>query len=125
MPLGLFSKKESSSVPWIELNSEEQLGLIDQKSKKKPVLLFKHSTSCPISSMSLNRFERSYTEEAHFDPYFLDLITFRQVSNQIAERYGVPHESPQVILVKDGKAVYDTSHNAISFEEADEQASRL
>jgi len=123
--LGLFSKKESASVEWSELNDVSILKEIDEYSKEEPVLIFKHSTRCPISSMSLSRFERSFESEAAFKPYFLDLITYREVSNTIAEKYGVAHESPQAILIHDGKAVYHNSHNGIDFEDINNNALQL
>ena len=113
----IFSKEEKVEVSWTNLTSVDQLEEVDKKSREKPVLLFKHSTRCSISAMSLARFERSYEEEASFKPYFLDLISHRDVSNAIAERYGVRHESPQAILIKDGKAVFHSSHMGISYSE--------
>lgn len=122
---GLFSKQEKTQIPWQKLTSIDQLDEVDESSKEKPVLLFKHSTSCPISAMALNRFERSYKENTAFEPYYLDLISYRDVSNEIANRYGVRHESPQVLLIKGAKAIYNTSHTAITFEEANEKASEV
>ena len=121
----LFSKQEKAEVPWNTLNSVDQLNEIDKASNDKPVLLFKHSTSCPISAMALSRFERAYQKDASFDLYYLDLIAFREVSNEIAQRYQVIHESPQILLIKNGKASFNTSHTAISFEEANKEATKL
>ncbi len=121
---GLFSKQEKVEVPWKVLNTINQLDEVDQLSKDKPILLFKHSTSCPISAMALSRFERAFHQDAAFDLYYLDLISYREVSNEIAQRYGIRHESPQVLLIKSGTVVYDTSHTAISFEEVNEEASK-
>ena len=113
----LFSAKENESLPWKELNNVSQLEEIDNLSQEKPVLLFKHSTRCSISAMSLGRFERSFGDDYSFEPYFLDLIAHRDVSNMIAERYGVRHESPQAILIANGKAVFNSSHMGINYEE--------
>lgn len=118
----IFTKGEKVEVPWTSLTSVDQLEEVDKKSKEKPVLLFKHSTRCSISAMSLARFERSYEVESTFEPYFLDLIAHRDVSDAIAERYGVRHESPQAILVKDGKAVFNSSHMGISYSELNDFA---
>lgn len=81
-----------------------------------PVLIYKHSTRCGISSMMLGRLERDYEpEEAHMQWYILDLIRFREVSEAVADQFGVLHESPQVLLIIKGKVVYHNSHGGISF----------
>ena len=120
----LFSSKERESLPWNNLSNISQLEEIDKASEEKPILLFKHSTRCSISAMALGRFERSFREGASFDPYFLDLIAHRDVSNEIADRYGVRHESPQAILIRNGKAVYETSHMGIDFNELNSEAKK-
>lgn len=120
----LFSSKDRKTLPWKQLNDISQLEEVDNASKEKPVLLFKHSTRCSISAMALGRFERSFDESASFDPYFLDLIAHRDVSNEVAERYGIRHESPQAILIRDGKAVYDTSHMGIDYSELNIEAQK-
>ena len=104
-------------MPWTRLTELSQLDELVQESHHKPVLIFKHSTSCPISSMSLSRFERSFNEQAKFDSYFLDLLAYREISNQVAERFQVRHESPQAILISKGKVIFDASHSGIDFEE--------
>ena len=109
-------------MEWNKLSEVDQLEEIDKRSQEKPVVLFKHSTRCSISSMALSRFERSFKEDAEFEPYYLDLITNRDVSNLIAERYNVTHQSPQAILIKNGKAIFDSSHTAIDFMELNEKA---
>lgn len=109
--------KEQNEITWNILEHVHDLDELDQHSHSKPVLLFKHSTRCSISAMALSRFERQYHNEANFDIYFLDLIARRDVSDSIEDRYGIRHESPQVILVKGGKAVYHNSHNGIDFDE--------
>jgi len=114
--MGFFSKKNTSSIPWINLTTEEELADAVKQSFQKPVILFKHSTRCSISSMAKSRLERSWNLSDHLDAYYLDLIAFRPVSNKIAESLNVVHESPQVILLKEGKAIYHTSHNDISVE---------
>ena len=102
---------------WIKLESENQLTEIQQKSHSENVLIFKHSTRCSISRAALDRLERSWNPEEikNVQPYYLDLITHRTVSNQIAENFDVEHQSPQVILIKGGQAVYDRSHFDIDF----------
>lgn len=104
---------------WKKLTNSSQLEEIKALSKEKPVLIFKHSTRCSISSMSLDRLLRNWKQgdEEKVEPYYLDLISFRALSDQIEDEFGVEHASPQVILVKDGKAVYDNSHFGISYSE--------
>jgi bacillithiol system protein YtxJ len=104
---------------WKKLTESAQIEEIKELSKTKPVLIFKHSTRCAVSSMSLDRLLRNWkTEDGEkVVPYFLDLIAFRSLSNQIEEIFGVPHESPQVILIRNGQAVYDNSHYGISYPE--------
>lgn len=117
----MFWKKESKSdrreINWHNLTSIDQLQIIKVESESQPVLIYKHSTRCGISSMVLGRLEREWTEDlSGMKSYFLDLITYREVSNAIQEVFGVYHESPQVIIIKNGKAVYDASHMSISAE---------
>lgn len=95
---------------WITINSEQQL--IDLLSSQKPFAVFKHSTRCSISSMVKNRLERDWTSDEAV--YYLDLIAHRNISNLIAQKSGVEHESPQLIVFKEGKAIYDASHTSIS-----------
>ncbi|RIW18658.1 bacillithiol system redox-active protein YtxJ [Algoriphagus lacus] len=104
---------------WKKLTEASQLEEIKELSKTKPVLIFKHSTRCSISSMSLDRLLRNWkTEDGEkVVPYFLDLIAYRKLSDQVEEEFGVPHESPQVLIIRDSKAVYDNSHYGISYPE--------
>ena len=108
------NKPEKVSVPWIQLTNIETLEEIAEESSNQPIAILKHSTSCGISRMVLRQFEQNY----NLDPdsvklYFLDLLNYREISNKIASRFNVPHESPQLIVIKDGKAVYDASHSEI------------
>ena len=121
--MGLFNKifgdsdskdNSSSNGMWNDLTELKQLDTIIEESAETPVLIFKHSTRCPVSRMALRNFEQEYDiEEGKLKPYYLDLLEHRDISNEIAHRLGVYHQSPQVILIKDGKAVYDTSHHEI------------
>lgn len=77
--------------------------------------IFKHSTRCNISSMALNRMEKTdFFESARIPFYYLDLIQFRNISNYIAEKFQVQHESPQILLIQNGKCFAHTSHNDIN-----------
>ncbi len=108
---------------WNQLNSLDQLENIKAESFKNPVLLFKHSTTCSISAMAKNRMERNYdqTKVGDLKPYYLDLLSHRDISKKIAEEYDVEHESPQAIVVSNGEAIYDASHYDISFAEIAEK----
>jgi bacillithiol system protein YtxJ len=105
-----------SKVNWTELTDLLQLTELTAISKEKPVVIFKHSTRCSISRMALKQFEKEYDLEDAVDAYFLDLIAHRDISNEIASRFNVYHESPQLILIKNGQAVYDVSHSDIDAE---------
>jgi bacillithiol system protein YtxJ len=105
---------------WIQLTSENQLQEIKDNSKTKPQVIFKHSIRCSISSMALSRLERTYTE-MNADFYLLDLITYRGISNKIAEEFKVHHESPQILVIINGECTYDESHSAINMDEIEEQ----
>jgi bacillithiol system protein YtxJ len=102
---------------WIQLKSLQQLEDIKLHSQEKPVLIFKHSTRCSTSRMSLDRLERNWnmTEMAGIVPYFLDLLTYREISNIVSEQFNVEHESPQVLVISKGKAVLDLSHFEIDY----------
>ena len=109
---------------WINLTDDQQLSSIKELSKQKAQLIFKHSTRCSISSMAKNRLERSTPPES-IDFYYLDLIQHRQLSQKIAEDFDVYHESPQVLLIKNGECVYDESHSGIQMDDIAEQASKV
>ena len=106
-------------INWTELKEEAQVDNIHEESKKHPVLIFKHSTRCSISRAALDRLERNWKPEnvAPLKTYYLDLLSHRNVSNQVAEYFGVEHESPQVLIVKDGKPMHVRSHLSIGFDE--------
>jgi bacillithiol system protein YtxJ len=105
---------------WIELSSLAQLNEIIEMSDTQPIVLFKHSTKCSISSMSKARLERE-VPKAGVDFYLLDLLRHRDLSNAIAELFSVKHESPQVLLIFKGECVYDESHNGITMAALNEQ----
>lgn len=99
---------------WTDLVSLEQLNSIIEDSHTSPVIIFKHSTRCILSSNMLKNFERRYQFLNDIPkPYFLDLIAHRSISDEIALRFGIKHESPQVIFVKDGGVVKHASHGEI------------
>jgi bacillithiol system protein YtxJ len=104
---------------WIALENIAQLDTIIELSKTVPCLLFKHSTRCSISSMALNRLENSWKNEdnKHLTPYYLDLLQHRAISNEIAQRFGVEHQSPQALIISNGKCIYYASHSDIRYNE--------
>ncbi|MCX2742032.1 bacillithiol system redox-active protein YtxJ [Pontibacter anaerobius] len=101
---------------WHPLTSVDQLEEIMDESKNTPVVIFKHSTACSISSTAKSRLERQWAGAGidHVKPYYLDLISYRPVSNEVAELLQVRHQSPQLLLVQDGVCTYDASHLGIS-----------
>lgn len=105
---------------WIHLTDEEQLKQIISKSQIKPQVIFKHSTRCSISAVALQRLQKT-VQPSDVDFYFLDLLAYRSLSNKIAGIFKVPHESPQVLLIKDGSCVYEESHMGISMHEIMDQ----
>ena len=108
---------------WNNVESFEQLDKLIEDSYEKPVVVFKHSTRCSISSMVLNRLQRDWDDEEmkNIDFYYLDLISFREISNRIAEKLGVTHQSPQLIVIRNGKAVFHTSHMGVEYGELKKQ----
>ncbi len=99
-------------IQWKNLDSENQLESIIEDSYGSPQIIFKHSTTCPISGMAKRRLEGDWSLD--MNPYYLDLLSYRSVSNAIADKLEVRHESPQVIILHKGKAVYNESHLDIS-----------
>lgn len=114
---GAETKPEVSAIPWKQLTTDDQLPTIVKESSEKPAFIFKHSTTCGISKMTLRQFEKAYdyTEE-EVSPYFLDLLANRELSSEVANFFKVQHESPQLLVIKDGKVVFHTSHESISAE---------
>ena len=102
---------------WTQLQSTDQLNEI--KNLPGYSIIFKHSTRCSISMMAKRRFELDWDSLPEEIPlYFLDLIQHREISNQIAQLFHVYHESPQLLLIKDGECILDQSHGGISVDEA-------
>jgi bacillithiol system protein YtxJ len=107
------NNSNASKINWIELTDLGQLNEIMDLSHEQPVAIFKHSTRCSISRMALKQFENEFDLEGSVTPYFLDLLNHRDISNEIATRFEVYHQSPQLLLIKDGKSIYDASHSDI------------
>ncbi|HET8735584.1 MAG TPA: bacillithiol system redox-active protein YtxJ [Pricia sp.] len=108
------AKKEERQVSWIPLTGSEQLDAIERKSASRPQLIFKHSTTCGVSRMVLNLLEKNpLLQEDRFDLYFLDLHRHREISDEAAQRFGVLHQSPQLLVLKDRQTVAHASHGGI------------
>lgn len=121
---GIFGKsdtQETSTIAWNQLVSMENLDAGEALSHDKVVVLFKHSTRCSISRFVLKQFEKTYSvPEDKMELYFLDLIEYRPISNEIASRYGVMHQSPQMIVLSNGNAIYNASHESIDANELEQ-----
>ena len=111
----LFAAKDNPQPSfWKPITTPEDIESAKEESQHRKVAIFKHSTRCFISKTVLKNFEnqiQSANPDVAF--YFLDLIQYRSLSNQIAEEFNVPHQSPQLIILKGGKAIKDFSHQAI------------
>jgi bacillithiol system protein YtxJ len=118
----IFGKTTDSApkkaLPWIQLTILEQLDEVEKQSFKKPVVIFKHSTRCGTSSMVLRHFTNDYSfpEEGVY-LYFLDLLSYRDISNEIAVKFQVLHQSPQLLVIKNGQVVHHASHYHIQVED--------
>lgn len=107
------NQHSNSEIKWIDLTSHSQIDEMVSGSTRQPQLIFKHSTRCAISRMALKDFERHFKLDDQIGCYFLDLLSHRELSNEIASRFGVVHQSPQLLVIKNGKCIYDVSHGAI------------
>jgi bacillithiol system protein YtxJ len=112
---GSGNSGSESRLNWNHLSDVSQLDTIKTNSETKPQLIFKHSTRCGISRMVLNQFEKSFNfNDQAFDLYYLDLLQYRPISNEVSERFGVYHQSPQLLIVKNGVVVVHESHGSIN-----------
>lgn len=116
----LFGKKEEqkqSQSLWKKIETESDLDAAVEHSFQQKVLIFKHSTRCFISKTVLKSFEKQMqNSDKVLAYYFLDLLAHRDISNQIEDRFGVAHQSPQLIVLEQGKAVYNASHQSIDLD---------
>lgn len=115
----VFRKKENTNtekkeLPWVPLESLEQLETIKEKSKARPQIVYKHSSTCGISRMVLGMFTEGYDMDLEVDIHFLTIQRNRDVSNAIEDQFKVRHESPQLLVIKNDEVVFHTSHGAIS-----------
>ena len=101
-------------ISWKNMESQADLDLLETGRAARPQILFKHSTSCGLSGMMLRRFEKRWESVGHLaDFYYLDLIAHRKLSNAVVQRYGVPHQSPQLLILDEDGVRQHVSHGAI------------
>ena len=116
-----FASSENESpkakIGWRQLTDLGQLNEVIEASDSRLVLIFKHSTRCSVSRMALRQFENEFELEEIIIPYFLDLLEYRMLSNEIADRFDVIHQSPQLLLISKGSCIYNASHNSIDAEQ--------
>lgn len=101
---------------WNQLTTEQQLDELIQTSSEKPIVIFKHSTRCSISTTALSRLERAWDSE-QTSAFYLDLIAYRPISGMIAEKFDIEHQSPQILVIDNGKCTYTATHWDISMED--------
>ncbi len=107
--------KEEKILPWIPLTELQQIDYIHKKSALKTQIIFKHSTRCGISNMVQRQFIENYNfSEKELDLYYLDLLNYRDVSNEVGYKFQVLHQSPQLIVVRNGEVVAHASHGQIN-----------
>lgn len=105
-------------IRWITLTNKTQVNDLIETSHQKPLVIFKHSTRCSVSAVAKYRLESDWSfDVAEMDAYFIDLLAHREVSNLVAETFGVYHESPQLLLIRGGECVCEASHLDISVDE--------
>ena len=105
---------EETYLNWTPLVSVEEINTIKEISKTQSVLIFKHATRCGISRMVIKQFESLFNEEnKQLKVYYLDLLNFREVSSKLSEVFQVIHQSPQLLVIKNGISVNDESHYEI------------
>ncbi|GAA4331838.1 bacillithiol system redox-active protein YtxJ [Flaviaesturariibacter amylovorans] len=108
-------------MQWNPLTSEDQLEQLIARSHEVPQVIFKHSTRCSISNVAFQRVDKAQ-RPSYLDFHLLDVLTHRPISLQVADRFGVAHESPQVLIIRNGECVYDDSHLGISMNDILSQA---
>ena len=109
------NSEKTAPIHWIPLVTIEQLNEIKEISNNETVILFKHSTRCGISRMVLKQFESQFDASmSNLKLYYLDLLNYRDISNEIAASFQVQHQSPQLLVVQNGTVVAHASHDAIT-----------
>ena len=111
---GASEPKEEKVLPWQALTEVAQLAEIEKQSQTKTQVIFKHSTTCGISKMAMKQFVSAYNLDANLDLHYIDLLNYREVSNETGHKFQVIHQSPQLLIIKNGVAVANASHGGIS-----------
>lgn len=112
---GEAQQEKTSNINWIPLTTLEQLAEIKAASKTEPILIFKHSTRCGISRMVIKQFEKMFNEDLkNLKVYYLDLLNYRSISDEVGYQFQIIHQSPQLIVVKEAVAVAHASHYDIT-----------
>ncbi|WP_047546856.1 bacillithiol system redox-active protein YtxJ [Psychroserpens sp. Hel_I_66] len=111
---GSSEPKEEKVLPWQPLTEVSQLSDIENRSQTKTQVIFKHSTTCGISRMAMKQFVSAYDLDSNIDLYYLDLLSYRNVSNETGYKFQVIHQSPQLLVIKNGTAVAHASHGEIA-----------
>ncbi|MBO6606767.1 bacillithiol system redox-active protein YtxJ [Psychroserpens sp.] len=111
---GTTEPKEEKVLPWQPLTQVEQLDVIERRSLTKTQIIFKHSTRCGISRMVMNQFIEQFDLDMQADLYYLDLLSYRDVSNETGYKFQVVHQSPQLLVIKNGITVAHASHGSIN-----------
>jgi len=100
---------------WIHFTAEDQLQKIIVKSQEKPQVIFKYSSCCHFSEVVFQRLQKNCCP-GELDFHFLDLANYQHISEKIAETFGVPHQSPQILVINEGQCIFHESHSEISLE---------
>ena len=112
---GEVKEEKKSNLNWIPLTTLSQLDEIKKQSKTETILIFKHSTRCGISRMVIKQFESMFDEELkNLKVYYLDLLNYRNISDEVGYRFQVLHQSPQLLIIKNEIAVASASHYGIT-----------
>lgn len=110
--LGSSSESNTPNIHWIPLTDMNQLEII--KKSNKAVGVFKHSTRCGTSMMVKRRFESNFDLTVdEIDLYYLDVLSYRPISNELASLYNLMHESPQLLIIKNNQLIADGSHGGV------------
>ena len=109
------AEAQQAFINWIRLTNIDQIKQIRSLSKSETVFIFKHSTRCGISKMVIKRFENMFDESmSNVKVYYLDLLNYRDISNEIAVSFEVIHQSPQLLIIKNEVSIFNTSHQDIT-----------
>lgn len=111
---GSSEPKDEKIMPWLPLTTIDQLETIADQSKTKTQLIFKHSTRCGISRMVMNQFVSAYDVDVNADLHYIDLLNYRDVSNEVGYKFQVMHQSPQLLVLRNGVVVAHASHGDIN-----------